>query len=156
MNQPEIATPSRQPDDAARTRRLRRLAHANAVLSEIAQVGSKMWSGEDGAVARLQITVDGRVFYRDADPKVPAIDLQGSGVGAGGTWPFFPHRPTEAVLLRGLRDYVTGGVKIHRTLLVPRVNGHLARGYTQADLDHVAARLRFIPIFVEDLPGQRS
>ena len=50
----------------------------------------------------------------------------------------------------GLRDYVALGTKIHRTLLVPLVNGRLARGYTADDVALIEDRLKFVPIFVEE------
>ena len=41
-------------------------------------------------------------------------------------------------------------------LLVPKVNGRLARGYTPADVEVIQERLRFSPMFVESAPAVRS
>lgn len=137
-----------------RATRLMRLQHANAVLIEISKVGNHTWANEAGDVCRLRLTIDGRVFFRDHNPETPTIDLHRTAYGANGFWPGFPYKGSEAVLLRGLRDYVARGAKIHRTLLVPLVNGRLARGYTAADVALIEDRLKFVPIFVE--PGVRQ
>ena len=134
--------------DTQRATRLVRLKHANAVLVEISKVGTHTWANETGDVCRLRLTVDGRVHFRDHNPDTPTIDLHGTGRGSHGFWPGFPYRGSEATLLRGLRDYVATGVKIHRTLLVPLVNGRLARGYTPEDVAHIEERLKYSPIFV--------
>lgn len=145
MSQPE-RTPE-QPN-IAQASRLVRLKHANTVLIEISKVGNRTWANQEGDVCRLRITVDGRVFFRDNNPETPNIDLHSTAKGAAGFWPGFPYKGSEALLLRGLRDYVAIGAKIHRTLLVPTVNGHLARGYTPADVAQIEERLKFLPIFV--------
>lgn len=138
-----------------RQARLMRLRHANAVLIEIAKVGNHTWANEAGEVCRLRLTLDGRVHFRDHDPQTPTIDLHSTAKAANGFWPGFPYKGSEAVLLRGLRDYVARGTKIHRTLLVPLVNGRLARGYTPADVAQIEDRLKFSPIFVESAPAVR-
>lgn len=138
-----------------RTARLMRLRYANAVLIEISKVGNRTWANEAGEVCRLRLTVDGHVHFRDHDPKTPTIDLHGTAKGANGFWPGFPYKGSEALLLRGLRDYVAKGTKIHRTLLVPLVNGRLARGYTPEDVAQIEERLKFTPIFVEPAPAVR-
>lgn len=139
--------------DSRRALRLARLKHANAVLIEISKVGNNTWANEAGAVCRLQLTTDGRVHFRDHNPTTPTIDLHTTARGVHGFWPGFPYKGSEALLLRGLRDYVASGTKIHRTLLVPKVNGRLARGYTDADVAAIEYRLRFSPIFVEPWPA---
>lgn len=146
MNQPERKQPPAMDD--ARSRRVVRLAHANAVLREIASVGSNLFKAHSGAVARLRVTTDGRVFFRDSNPDTPDINLHDKGNGPQSLWPNFPYLGSEALLLRGLRDYVTNGTKIHQTLIIPRVNGVLARAYTDADVSHIVERLRFVPILV--------
>ncbi|WP_219097601.1 hypothetical protein [Pseudomonas sp. UMAB-40] len=138
-----------------RSARLMRLKYANAVLIEISKVGNHTWANEAGDVCRLRLTLDGRVHFRDHDPQTPTIDLHGTAKGANGFWPGFPYKGSEALLLRGLRDYVAKGTKIHRTLLVPLVNGRLARGYTPADVAQIEERLKFTPIFVESAPAVR-
>jgi hypothetical protein len=142
--------------DIRRASRLARLTHANAALVEISKVGTHTWKNEAGDVARLRLTVDGRVHFRDHNPATPTIDLHSTAQGAAGFWPGFPYRGSEALLLRGLRDYVAKGIKIHKTLLVPKVNGRLARGYTPADVAVIEDRLRFSPMFVESAPAVRS
>ncbi|RUT30853.1 hypothetical protein WG29040_23220 [Pseudomonas sp. PAMC 29040] len=132
-----------------RRSRLMRLKHANTVLVEISKVGSRTWANEAGDVCRLRITLDGRVHFCDHNPQTPTIDLHSTAKGANGFWPGFPYQGSEAFLLRGLRDYVANGTKIYRTLLVPLVEGRLARGYTPADLTQIEGRLKFVPIFVE-------
>lgn len=132
-----------------RATRLVRLQHANAVLIEISKVGNNTWANEAGDVCRLRLTIAGRVYFRDHNPATPTIDLHSTAKGANGFWPGFPYKGSEAVLLRGLRDYVAKGTKIHRTLLVPLVNGRLARGYTADDVALIEDRLKFVPIFVE-------
>jgi hypothetical protein len=136
-----------------RATRLMRLQHANAVLIEISKVGNHTWANEAGDVCRLRLTIDGRVHFRDHNPETPTIDLHSTAKGANGFWLGFPYKGSEALVLRGLRDYVAKGTKIHRTLLVPLVNGRLARGYTAADVALIEDRLKFVPIFVE--PGAR-
>lgn len=132
-----------------RANRLMRLKHANTVLVEISKVGNHTWANEAGDVCRLRLTVDGRVHFRDHNPETPTIDLHSTAKGAHGFWLGFPYKGSEAVLLRGLRDYVARGTKIHSTLLVPLVNGRLARGYTANDVEQIKERLKFVPIFVE-------
>lgn len=146
MSQPQKAP---APTDLKRSARLMRLKHANAVLVEISKVGNHTWANEAGDVCRLRLTVDGRVHFRDHDPETPTIDLHSTAKGANGFWLGFPYKGSEALVLRGLRDYVAKGTKIHRTLLVPLVNGRLARGYTDADVALIEDRLKFVPIFVE-------
>lgn len=141
------------PQDLQRQSRLVRLHHANTVLAEIAKVGTKMWASADGDVCRLRLTVDGRVHFRDHNPETPTIDLHSTAKAANGFWLGFPYKGSEAVVLRGLREYVTKGIKIHRTLLVPLVNGRLARGYTADDVALIADRLKFVPILVEEGRG---
>jgi hypothetical protein len=136
-----------------RATRLMRLQHANTVLIEISKVGNHTWANEAGDVCRLRLTIDGRVHFRDHNPETPTIDLHSTAKGANGFWLGFPYKGSEALVLRGLRDYVAKGTKIHRTLLVPLVNGRLARGYTAADVALIEDRLKFVPIFVE--PGAR-
>lgn len=143
-------------EDINRASRLARLRHANAALVEISKVGTHTWKNDAGDVARLRLTVDGRVHFRDHNPATPTIDLHSTAQGAAGFWPGFPYRGSEALLLRGLRDYVAKGIKIHKTLLVPKVNGRLARGYTPADVEVIQERLRFSPMFVESAPAVRS
>lgn len=147
MSQPESKLRATNPH---RETRLMRLHHANTVLAEIARVGTKMWASADGDLCRLRLTVDGRVHFRDHNPETPTIDLHSTAKGAHGFWLGFPYKGSEAVVLRGLRDYVAHGTKIHRTLLVPLVNGRLARGYTAADVALIEDRLKFVPIFVEE------
>ena len=96
------------------------------------------------------------MHFRDHNPATPTIDLHSTAQGAAGFWPGFPYRGSEALLLRGLRDYVAKGIKIHKTLLVPRVNGRLARGYTPEDVAVIEERLRFSPMFIEPGPAVRS
>lgn len=132
-----------------RATRLVRLQHANAVLIEISKVGNHTWANEAGDVCRLRLTIDGRVHFRDHNPETPTIDLHSTAKGAHGFWLGFPYKGSEALVLRGLRDYVAKGTKIHRTLLVPLVNGRLARGYTADDVALIEDRLKFVPIFVE-------
>lgn len=132
-----------------RSSRLIRLKHANTVLVEISKVGNRTWANEAGDVCRLRITLDGRVHFRDHNPQTPTIDLHSTAKGANGFWPGFPYKGSEALLLRGLRDYVANSTKIYRTLLVPLVDGRLARGYTAADVAQIEGRLKFVPIFVE-------
>lgn len=132
-----------------RATRLMRLQHANAVLIEISKVGNHTWANEAGDVCRLRLTIDGRVHFRDHNPETPTIDLHSTAKGANGFWLGFPYKGSEALVLRGLRDYVAKGTKIHRTLLVPLVNGRLARGYTAGDVALIEDRLKFVPIFVE-------
>jgi len=136
-----------------RATRLVRLQHANAVLIEISKVGNHTWANEAGDVCRLRLTIDGRVHFRDHNPETPTIDLHSTAKGTHGFWLGFPYKGSEALVLRGLRDYVAKGTKIHRTLLVPLVNGRLARGYTADDVALIEDRLKFVPIFVE--PGAR-
>lgn len=143
-------------EDISRASRLARLTHANAALVEISKVGTHTWKNDAGDVARLRLTIDGRVHFRDHNPATPTIDLHSTARGAAGFWPGFPYRGSEALLLRGLRDYVAKGIKIHKTLLVPKVNGRLARGYTPADVEVIEERLRFSPMFVESVPAVRS
>ena len=133
-----------------RLNRLMRLTHANAVLVEISRVGTRTWANETGDVCRLRLTIDGRVHFRDHNPETPTIDLHSNAKGTNGFWLGFPYKGSEAHLLRGLRDYVATGTKIHRTLLVPLVNGRLARGYTAEDVAHIQDQLKFVPIFVEE------
>lgn len=138
-----------QMTDLARATRLMRLKHANAALVEISKVGNHTWANQTGDVCRLRLTIDGRVHFRDHNPATPTIDLHTTAKGANGFWPGFPYKGSEAVLLRGLRDYVAHGTRIYRTLLVPLVNGRLARGYTPEDVAHIEERLKFSPMFVE-------
>jgi hypothetical protein len=147
MSQPESKP---RATNLHRETRLMRLRHANTVLAEIAKVGTKMWANTDGDLCRLRLTVDGRVHFRDHNPETPTIDLHSTAKGANGFWLGFPYKGSEAVVLRGLRDYVAHGTKIHRTLLVPLVNGRLARGYTAADVALIEDRLKFVPILVEE------
>ena len=146
MSQPQKAP---APTDLKRSARLMRLKHANAVLVEISKVGNHTWANEAGDVCRLRLTIDGRVHFRDHNPETPTIDLHSTAKGAHGFWLGFPYKGSEALVLRGLRDYVAKGTKIHRTLLVPLVHGRLARGYTDADVALIEDRLKFVPIFVE-------
>ena len=132
-----------------RRSRLIRLKHANTVLVEISKVGNRTWANEAGDMCRLRITIDGRVHFRDHNPQTPSIDLHSTAKVANGFWPGFPYQGSEALLLRGLRDYVANGTKIYRTLLVPLVEGRFARGYTAADVAQIEGRLKFVPIFVE-------
>lgn len=135
-----------------RSTRLMRLKHANTVLTEISKVGNRTWANEAGAVCRLRLTVDGRVHFRDHNPQTPTIDLHSTAKGANGFWLGFPYKGSEALVLRGLRDYVANGTKIHRTLLVPLVNGRFAHGYTAEDVAKIEDRLKFVPVFVESKP----
>lgn len=153
MSQNEQHAPS---VDIRRASRMARLTHANAALVEISKVGTHTWKNEAGDVARLRLTVDGRVHFRDHNPATPTIDLHSTAQGAAGFWPGFPYRGSEALLLRGLRDYVAKGTKIHKTLLVPKVNGRLARGYTPEDVAVIEERLRFSPMFVTSAPAGRA
>lgn len=147
MSQPESKLRAHQ---LHRETRLMRLRHANTVLAEIAKVGTKTWANAAGDVCRLRLTVDGRVHFRDHNPETPTIDLHSTAKGANGFWLGFPYKGSEAVVLRGLREYVSKGTKIHRTLLVPLVNGRLARGYTAADVALIEDRLKFVPVFVDE------
>lgn len=143
MSQPLPAT------DVNRRLRLVRLKHANTVLVEISKVGNRTWANEAGDVCRLQVTIEGRVYFRDNNPHTPVIDLHSTAKGGNGFWPHFPYQGSEALLLRGLRDYVASGTRIYRTLLVPLVEGRFARGYTAADVAQIESRLKFVPIFMD-------